>query len=281
MTIKTGNMIDTVHLFPLLDAKLIHVLRTLTPEDWQRPTFATQWSVKDVAAHLLDGNLRTLAMLRDGYFGTNAPAINSYRELVEYLNGLNAEWIVAMKRLSPASIIELLEHTGKQYNTFMKTLDPLKKAAFSVAWAGEQESQNWFHIARDYTEKWHHQQQIRAAVGQEEALYAGELFHPYLETSMRALPYHYRNVKEPAGTVIKFVVRGEIDYAWFLYSDGETWELQQATDLTPASEITMSKEISWRIFTKGIIPEEARKQVSSKGNPKLAEKIVDMVAVMA
>ncbi|WP_373331092.1 maleylpyruvate isomerase N-terminal domain-containing protein [Salmonirosea aquatica] len=275
------DIIPTVDLFPRLDAKLIEVLRTLTPEDWQKPTLASAWCVKDVAVHLLDGNLRTLSMLRDGYFGSAAPEINSYRDLVEYLNRLNAEWVLAMKRLSPAIIIELLEQTGNQYSTFLKTLDPTDKAAFAVAWAGEEESQNWFHIARDYTEKWHHQQQIRAAVGQEQELYVGELFYPYLETSMRALPYHYRNVKAPAGTVIKFVVRAATDYIWFLHSDGGTWELRKETNLAPAGEIILSQEISWRIFSKAVTPEEARKQITSSGNTQLAEKIVDMVAVMA
>ena len=278
---KTDDRVDTVDLFPKLDAKLIELLRTLTPEDWQKPTLAPQWSVKDVAAHLLDGNLRTLSMLRDGYWGTPAPEINSYRELVEYLNRLNAEWVVAMKRISPTILIEWLEQSGNQYSTYLKTLDPTAKATFAVAWAGEQESQNWFHIARDYTEKWHHQQQIRAAVGQEQDLYVKELFRPYLETSMRALPYHYRDVKQPAGTVIKFVVRAEKDYLWFLYSDGGTWKLMQSTNLVPTSEIVMSKETSWRIFTKALPPEEARKQITSKGNRQLAEKIVEMVAVIA
>ena len=278
---STGDIITTVDLFPRLDAKLIEVLRTLTPEDWEKPTLASAWRVKDVAVHLLDGNLRTLSMLRDGYFSTPAPEINSYRELVEYLNRLNAEWVVAMKRLSPAIIIELLEQTGQQYSAFLKTLDPMEKSAFAVAWAGEEESQNWFHIAREYTEKWHHQQQIRAAVGQEQALYVGELFQPYLETTMRALPYHYRNAKEPRGTVIEFVVRGESDYVWFLYSNGDSWKLQKDVNSAPTSRIIMSQETSWRIFTKGISPEAARKQIRSEGNKPLAERVVDMVGVMA
>ena len=278
---STGDIITTVDLFPRLDAKLIEVLRILTPEDWEKPTLASAWRVKDVAVHLLDGNLRTLSMLRDGYFSTPAPEINSYRELVEYLNRLNAEWVVAMKRLSPAIIIELLEQTGQQYSAFLKTLDPMEKSAFAVAWAGEEESQNWFHIAREYTEKWHHQQQIRAAVGQEQALYVGELFQPYLETTMRALPYHYRNAKEPRGTVIEFVVRGESDYVWFLYSNGDSWKLQKDVNSAPTSRIIMSQETSWRIFTKGISPEAARKQIRSEGNKPLAERVVDMVGVMA
>ncbi len=278
---NTEGVISTIDLFPQLDAKLIEVLRTLSDKDWQKPTLAYPWCVKDVAVHLLDGNLRTLSMLRDGYFGTSGPEINSYRELVEYLNKLNAEWVLAMKRLSPRIVIELLEQTGKQYSAYLKTLNPMSKAAFSVAWAGENESLNWFHIAREYTEKWHHQQQIRATLGKENELYNGKLFQPYLETSMRALPFHYRNAKEPAGTVIKFIVKGETDYEWFLHSDGDTWKLRQATDLNPTSEITMSKEVSWRIFTKAITPEEARKEIMSKGNKQLAEKVVDMVAVMA
>jgi len=42
------------------------LLRGLSPADWNAPKLAGAWTVKDVAAHLLDGNLRTLAMLRDG-----------------------------------------------------------------------------------------------------------------------------------------------------------------------------------------------------------------------
>ena len=45
------------------------------------------------------------------------------------------------------------------------TLPSHGRAIFSVAWAGESESENWFDVARDYTERWHHQQQIRDAVG--------------------------------------------------------------------------------------------------------------------
>ncbi len=274
---NTMSIIPTVDLFPRLDAKLIEVLRSLSPEDWHQPALASAWCVKDVAVHLLDGNLRTLSMLRDGYFGSPAPETHSYRGVVEYLNKLNAEWILAMKRLSPTIIIEWLEQTGKQYSAYLKTLDPQAKAAFSVAWAGEQESQNWFHIA----EKWHHQQQIRTAVGQEQELYVRELFQPYLETSMRALPYHYRNVKEADGTVIKFVVRGERDYVWFLQCEDGGWQLRKGYDGVPVGEVEMDKDLVWRIFTKGITPEEGKKLITSKGNTQLAEKIVDMVAVMA
>ena len=31
--------------------------------------------------------------------------------------------------------------------------------------AGEAVSANWFDVAREFTERWHHQQQIRLAIG--------------------------------------------------------------------------------------------------------------------
>ena len=48
--------IDTLPLFSLLDKKLIELLRSLTAEEWNAPTVAKLWKVKDVASHLLDGN---------------------------------------------------------------------------------------------------------------------------------------------------------------------------------------------------------------------------------
>jgi hypothetical protein len=41
----------------------------------------------------------------------------------------------------------------------------LGKEDFSVARAGEEASLNWFNIAREYSERSLHQQQIREAVG--------------------------------------------------------------------------------------------------------------------
>ncbi|MCF2490914.1 maleylpyruvate isomerase N-terminal domain-containing protein [Dyadobacter sp. CY347] len=143
------------------------MLKSLSYDDWHKPTVAKLWTVKDVASHLLDGNLRVISGYRDNY---NVPAdmeIDSYQDLVGFLNKLNNDWVNATKRLSPAVIIDLLESTGKEYSLIMAEQDLEREAKFSVAWAGEQTSKNWFHIAREYTEKWHHQQQIREATGKQ------------------------------------------------------------------------------------------------------------------
>lgn len=273
--------IPTVHLFPILDELLLSLLRSFSASDWERPTPAPRWKVKDVAAHLLDGNLRTLSMLRDGHFGESPENVQSYEDLVGFLNRLNADWVAAMKRLSPAVLIELLDWSGRQYAAYLQSLDPFAEAVFAVAWAGEAQSDNWFHIAREYTEKWHHQQQIRFAVGQESPLYRREFYFPYLDTSMRALPHHYRHVPAETGAVIQFSVSGEGGGDWFLQRGENAWHLRPETDTQPVCSVEIEGEIAWRIFTKGISREEAGKRCTIAGRRELGERVLEMLAVMA
>ncbi|NOT45466.1 MAG: hypothetical protein HOP14_12765 [Acidobacteria bacterium] len=57
----------TADLLAPLHDELVQLLRGLPPEAWDRPTVAGAWRVRDVVAHLLDGQLRTLSALRDGH----------------------------------------------------------------------------------------------------------------------------------------------------------------------------------------------------------------------
>ncbi|MEM1319969.1 MAG: maleylpyruvate isomerase N-terminal domain-containing protein [Bacteroidota bacterium] len=272
--------IDVVDLLPSLDSLLIKLLEGLDPKDWDRQTIAPQWKVKDVAVHLLDGNLRTLSMLRDRYYGEPAEHIHSYQDLVHFLNQLNADWVKATRRLSPRVIIDLLKTSGQEYCQFLSTLNPGDKAEFSVAWAGEQLSQNWFHIAREYTEKWHHQQQIRLAVQKEDVLLKHQWYFPYLDTSIRALPHHYRDTAGKPGEVIKFRFIGETEKNWFLCYDGG-WQLATRVDEKPVCEVSIADEYAWRIFTKGMKKEKAIKSSKIVGKQELGLRIFDMIAVMA
>jgi hypothetical protein len=273
--------ISTVHLFPQLQQLLLEFLTGLSPTDWEKRTIVPLWTIKDIVAHLLDGNLRTLSMARDQYFGEKPGLIESYGDLVTYLNHLNADWIKAFKRISPTVLIDLLAFSGVQYNTYLAALDPAATAIFSVAWAGEEESKNWFHIAREYTEKWHHQQQMRLAMGQEEDLYAPELYFPYLDTSMRALPHHYRNTERAEGSAISFSVQGVENAQWHLQRKDQKWVLTQNTPLSVLANVEIGKEVAWRIFSKGIAKAEAIKSVRIDGDQKLGEVVLDMLAVMA
>jgi len=97
------------HLFRELHGHLLVLLRSLTPEDWHRPTVCSAWCVKDIASHLLDGDLRRLSIQRDGYAPPDAPCgFDSHEALVAYLTKLNADWTLATRRLSPRNLIRLL-----------------------------------------------------------------------------------------------------------------------------------------------------------------------------
>jgi uncharacterized protein (TIGR03083 family) len=273
--------ITALPLFPVLDQHLTELLRSLSPADWQRPTLARQWTVKDVAAHLLDGNLRSLSMLRDGHFGEAPDDPDSYEGLVAFLNRLNGDWVRAARRLSPRVLIDLLAQSGAEYTVFLATLDPFAPAAFAVGWAGETESANWFHLAREYTEKWHHQQQIHAAVGGP-GLLSEELFGPFIETLLRGLPHAYRQVAAPVGTVVQVRIEGLRGGAWQLVKAPAAWCLQPLdAQAAPAAEVVLPPDTAWRLFTKGLSPAEARSQVRLRGNEQLGEAVLHLVAVMA
>lgn len=278
---KKPDPIFLADLVADIDAELITLLRHLPLDAWESPTILSQWNVKDIVAHLLDGNLRTLSMLRDGYYGVSPGNIDSYEALVSYLNQLNAQWVQAVKRLSPQVLIDLLEQSGQAYHSYLKQLAPFEKATFSVAWAGEEESLNWFHVAREYTEKWHHQQQIRLAMGEGGELLREKWFFPYLDTSIRALPHHYRHVQGSTPDLLRIVFSGERDKVWYLQWQPTGWQLWEQLHETPTCELIIPDDVAWRIFTKAIRPEAARAQAQIKGQSYLAEPIFSMVAVMA
>ena len=271
--------IQTTHLFPVLDRLLIDVLKSLSPEDWDKPTLARLWKVKDVAAHLLDGNMRVISS-QQRFTGETPSSINNYRELVDYLNELNATWVKAMKRVSPALLTELLEITGTQYSEYMASQDLFSTAIFSVAWAGEEQSVNWFHIAREYTEKWHHQQQIREAVNKPGIMHR-ELFYPFIATLMRGLPHTYRNVEAKESTLIEVIIAGEAGGRWHLQKGSDKWLLVANNNKPADCIVNIDPDIAWKLFTKGLTRQAALESSSLQGDIWLGEKLFDMVAVMA
>lgn len=272
--------INVLPLFPEIDRLLINLLKSLSPAEWSLSTIAKLWTVKDIASHLLDGNLRTLSFSRDKYFIDPPQNVESYRDLVSYLNQLNADWVKATKRLSFRVITDLLEVTGKQYYEELQRLDPFEESVFPVAWAGEERSLNWFHIAREYTEKFIHQQQIRDTV-KTPALLTQQFFCPFLETCMYALPYTYRNLDANDGTSITFIVTTAIGGQWFLVRRTGKWILLKDKPLNCDATISMGPNTAWKLFSKGISPEQAKKEAIITGNQVLAETALTMVSVMA
>jgi uncharacterized protein (TIGR03083 family) len=271
----------TAHLFPTLDARLIDLLRSLTAEDWERPTIAPGWNVKDVAAHLLDTQLRRLSFARDGYAPSPPPSIESDADLVAFVNRLNAEGVAVYRRLSAAVLIDGIAYASREAASYFAALDPFAPARFAVSWAGEQTSENWFDIARELTERWHHQQQIRLALNEPPrgTIVTPELYHPVLDCFMRALPFHYRSISAPPGTTIRISVTGDCGGDWHLHRTG-SWLLTATPAGAFAASVTIPQDIAWRIFTKGIARARARDHVGVSGDAALGDHILDMLAIV-
>lgn len=273
-------MTETRHLFSILDEKLISLLKSLEADDWNKPTVARLWTVKDIAAHLLDANIRMLSFSRDKHIAAPDREIKSYQDLVAYLNQINADWIKAAKRLSPTVLTDLLESTGKEYAEHIEKLDPDSIAMFSVAWAGEEISKNWFHIAREYTEKWHHQQQIRKATDRP-GIMTKELFHPFISTLLLGLPHTYRNTLALTGTVVRITISSEMGGSWYLLKTKNKWEISTENNGEIMAALTMEPDMAWQLFTKSLKPENVLSQEKIIGNYPLASTALNMIAVMA
>jgi len=270
--------IFTAHLFPKLECELIALLRSLAPEDWKKQTLAPKWKVKDVAAHLLDTQTRGLAAAHRGYKPENSKKLPPDK-LLTLINTLNAEGVRVYGSLSHEELISKMEAASRELAHYVQALDPFAPAVFPVSWAGEEQSPNWFHIAREFTERWHHQQQIRVAVDRP-GIMTREYYFPVLDCFMRALPHTYRNVDAKPESLAQFNISGDCGGSWYLFRDDEVWKLIASPAGEKISETTIPQEIAWRIFTKGIAREEAETQVRVIGDEAVGRRILQMISIV-
>jgi hypothetical protein len=182
--------------------------------------------------------------------------------------------VQAMKRLSPKVLITLLEASGKEYIDYLTKLDPFAKAMFPVDWAGESESLYWFHIAREYTEKWHHQQQIREAVGAE-SLVTQDFFPPLIQTFMRALPHNYRNTATVEKDEVQVIVTSECGGEWFIRFENGRWDFT-STAKNVKCKIELQPDTAWKLFTRALTKELAIAHVKISGDEELAEPLLGL-----
>lgn len=161
----------------------------------------------------------------------------------------------------------------------MAALDP-HASGLGVAWAGEQTSRNWFDLAREYTEKWHHQQQLRDAT-EREPLYQPELLEPALETFARGLPFALRDVQLPDQGRICVQTTGAACCSWTLRRQGELWTLWRGLDSKATCHISLPADVAWRVWTRGMDRAAARQQLQARGDPAPVDALLSVVAIMA
>ena len=264
-----------VDRFASLRTELLELLASLEDTEWTAAA-TPRWSVKDVTAHLLGGDVGILSRERDAH--RLPAAIVTYEQLVQHVNRLNEEWVVAARRMSVRVLREWLAYVGPLVDAYFSSLDPHAMGG-AVSWAGPDPAPVWFDIAREFTERWHHQQQIRDATGRP-PLYDPYFLAPVLATFVRALPHSLRDTMAPHGTVIQLEIPGQAGGVWCVQRTERDWRFVPPSTLPPATTVELAPDVAWRVFTKGLSRDEAHARAVIRGEMRLAAPVLATTAVI-
>lgn len=273
-----GPVLDTRSLFPVERRALLELLGSLAEADWAKPTVCPGWDVHDVVGHVLNDYLRRISGSRDGHAGA---VFANDETLPAYLARTNDEFVRAARQLSPRVMIDLIEHVGGQLDAVWAQADLDGPADLDVSWADPTApSPAWLDIARDFTEFWAHQQQVRDAVGRPGAD-GPELLHPVLDTFLRALPHTLRHRERPDGTEVHVEVIGPAGGTWAVVREYGHWRPTPAdTTARPAARVVTDPSTLWRLATRGIGVAEARERSELRGDPELTADVTTLLGVV-
>lgn len=274
--------ISTLHLFGPEREALTDLLADLVDDDWYQPTVCEGWNVHDVALHLLGGDIGLLSGGRDRFRGSPAvpapPDLSDWSTLVRWIDTRNAVWVDATRRTSPVLLCELLVFTGQRMAAWLPEVD-MDAPGIPVSWAGPDPAPTWLHIAREYTERWIHQQHIRDAVGRP-GFTEPQWLHPVLDTFARALPYTLRDRRRPTGTTVELRITGPAGGSWRVRKDDDTWAFTDA-DSSVDTVITIDEDTAWRGFTRGLDIDTIRARTRVEGDREIGDAVIHMVTIIA
>ncbi len=259
-------------------------MRQLGDDDWDRPTVAGVWRVRDIVGHLLDIDLRTLSGGRDRHrLAPRGRSLSSFSDVVGFINELNAEGVSYTARLSPRVMTDLLDVAGRGVSAYVASLPPHEDAWISVSWADEDRSANWMNVGRDFTEHWHHQMQIRDAVGAAPLLQR-QWIEPLLDLSVRAFRRAYKTVPAVQGTAVVFQVdiegHSDSERAWSVIRDESGWTVMRGRADEAAASLRTDADTSWKLLYNALPPEAARARVTIRGDAALVEPMLKARSVM-
>jgi uncharacterized protein (TIGR03083 family) len=234
--------VDTAHLLPELRRSLVALVGDLDDEAWRRPTACPGWSVGDIAGHLLGVELGNVSRRRDGHRLDPAPG----EDVGRWLAAFNDDWVRAARRLSPRVVAGMLDVAGAWFEQHVAQLD-LDATGGSVWWVGPGPAPVWLDVAREYTERWVHQQQIRDATGRpglRDARFAG----PVIATFAHALPRSLAGTAAAEGTTVDLSFAGDGGGEWHARRVPDWWSLRAGPSVSPACRLTGTVDDAWRLY---------------------------------
>jgi uncharacterized protein (TIGR03083 family) len=250
---------------------LVELLGALRDDEWAAPTVCERWDVKGVALHLLGGEIANLSRRRDGLVSEPPPGTG----LAPWLNVRNEEWVRAARFVGNRTLVELLDFAGSSFEAYLATLD-LDAETARVSWASDEPVPVWLDVARELTERWVHQQQIRDATARP-GLKEPDVVRAVVGTFVHALPRAYRGVDAPDGAAVVLRVEGDGGGEWHVRQVERAWVLAAGAHEAPRAVVELDEDDAWRLFTRNPHAGEPRVQ----GDHELARPLVAAVAVVA
>ncbi len=189
----------------------------------------------------------------------------------------NDLWVRANRRISPRLLSDLLRFTGDATTAYFAQVDGSALGS-PVNWAGPDPAPVWFDLAREYTERWVHQQHIRDAVrcpGMTEPRWMA----PVLQTFAMALPHALRDVAVPSGTGVGLIITGDAGGVWWAVRNTDRWELSETPPVVQATTVQIDQASAWRRFTRGTSPDASEALV--EGDQAIGQQVLQMVTIIA
>ncbi len=265
-------------LFPEILGSLLKLLSALTADEWQKPTACAGWSVKDVALHLLGGEMGNLSRRRDQHAASDA-SLAGWDELVGFIDDWNQGWVAVTRCISPRLLIDLMEFAGNQMYDYFRSLDPCAMGD-PVSWVGPEPAPVWLDLAREYTERWHHQQHIRDAA-RRPGLATPRYLAPALATFVWGLPRAFRATPAAEGAAVMLTIAGPSGGHWSLLRQDGAWRLTVGAAEQPAAKVILDEDTAWRLFTCGVSPGIARERAILSGDRALGLTMLETVSIIA
>ncbi|MFA9431198.1 maleylpyruvate isomerase N-terminal domain-containing protein [Egicoccus sp. AB-alg2] len=266
---------------------LLALLADLDAAAWRRPTVCPGWDVHALVLHLLHDDLRRLSAARDGHTGGWIDA-TGFEQLVAGLDALNEQFVATLAAVvSPRLARELLTAVSPSAEEHLRSLPPDAPDG-TVAWAGAGPHPNWLDVAREFTERWVHQQQIRAAVARP-GLDGPSWLAPVLDTFVHALPPALP--PRPAGTRVLLHVTGPLMRGWSATAAADGWRLAHASiddageagdpgGADVAAVVVIPASLLWRRAVRMADAHEVRAASRVQGDPALTDAVLDLRAAI-
>lgn len=142
---------------------------------------------------------------------------------------------------SPIFTAHLFRDVSQRLVTPIRSLDSFGPAIFPVAWAGAHAVAELDGRGSGLHREVAPHSKFSTPRNAPLTITERRLFHPCLESFMRALPYTFRNIDAPEGSVVSVTISGEAGGEWFVVQSGHSWIQTTEAATTPVPDSRSAK----------------------------------------